>query len=370
MSRRACLLWLLAFIALTGCGDRPPETAALDVAAVLGETGDAGGYARALETRDFRFPRDHGPHPDFRNEWWYLTGHGRDREGRLFGYQLTFFRVALAPELPESSSAWAANQLWMVHAAVTDVAGGRHLETQRFARGALNLAGGRRHPVKIWLGDWWLEHRGGSRWSLHVDAGEFSLSLELDSLKPVVLQGDRGLSRKGPAPGNASYYYSLTRLATSGHITLNGERHAITGLSWLDREWSTSALAEDQTGWDWFSLQVEGQKELMFYRLRTTGGNMHPNSQGVWVTAQGNHRRISPGDLSLEPVEFWESPNGRRYPVAWTLHYPARAVNWRVKAVLPDQEMDLVVRYWEGLVEVIDENDRTIGHGYLELTGY
>ena len=371
MNRRMLTLVVLLAVVVAGCNGENPGPQGIDISRALGQTADADCYARAVAVRPFSFPFDHGAHPRYRNEWWYATGHLRDAGGNLYGFQVTLFRIAVAPQPPRSQSAWATNQVWMAHAAITDVAAGEHREFQRFARGALGLAGAQRDPVRVWLGDWSMTLVNENRWELSLSTEAFSLELMLEPLKPVVLQGDRGLSRKSPLPGNASYYYSQTRLATTGEITIRGKRLEVTGSSWLDREWGTSALAPDQAGWDWFSLQLDSGEELMFYRLRTSAGGMHPNSLGSWVTDKGSSTTVTPADIELEPIGWWRSGSGRRYPIEWRLVHPATGSHWRVRAVLADQEMNLTVIYWEGLVEVVDTGSGdVVGHGYLEMTGY
>ena len=220
------------------------------------------GFTRAEAPRTFRFPEDHGPHPDTASEWWYVTGHLRTAQGRRFGYELTFFRVALAPDMPARPSAWATRQIYMAHLALTDPEGRRFHAFERFNRAALDMAGATAAPLRIWLDDWTLAARPGADPSLatpplllRAAEGPVALALELDAGKPPVLQGAAGLSRKGPEPGDASYYYSLTRLATRGTLELNGERFAVEGESWMDREWGTSALGPERSGWDWFGLR-------------------------------------------------------------------------------------------------------------------
>ncbi len=338
--------------------------------------GDVSGYARALEPREFVFPADHGPHPDFRNEWWYLTGNLESEAGRRFGYQVTFFRIALAPDDPHSPprrSNWATRQVWMAHVALSDAGNRRHREHERFARGAAGLAGAQAEPFRVWLEDWRLRSDPdgvGSTWELSVDTADFELSFRLEPIRPIVLQGDAGLSRKSAEPGNASYYYSMTRLKTTGEIRVDGERHSIEGLSWLDREWSTSALGEDQAGWDWFALQFDDGRDLMFYQLRRKDGGVDPHSAGTLIDSSGERRALSASDVVLQPLRWWQSSDGTRYPLAWRLALADRP-GYRVEAVFDDQRMETSVRYWEGMVEVFDERtERPLGRGYLELAGY
>jgi predicted secreted hydrolase len=238
---------LLVIIALSACDgpERESDTATgLTVADVLGG-GDTAGFERAVEPRDFRFPRDHAAHPAFRSEWWYITGNLEDNRGRRYGYQVTFFRNALAPpdQAPANPSAWTTRQVWMAHAAVTDIDGRQHEAVERFSRGEPGLAGARLDPPRVWLHDWRLTGDGDAFPARLEVAGEaFSLQLTLATEKPPVLHGDAGLSRKGREPGNASYYYSYTRLKTRGRLRFGDNTVPVTGASWLDREWSTSAL--------------------------------------------------------------------------------------------------------------------------------
>jgi predicted secreted hydrolase len=353
--------------------DRPVD-APISVSAVLSDE-QAQGYQRAYQARPFTFPADHGPHPGFRTEWWYLTGNLTDSQGRHFGYQLTIFRIALSPKPPVSDSAWRTNQLYLGHFAVTDVASGRHLAFERFSRAALGLAGAQASPFRVWLEDWSLASRGDGTFPLRIYAREKDLALELtlEPSKPMILQGDRGLSRKTAEPGNASYYYSYTRLHTQGQVSLDGQNFAVSGDSWFDREWSTSALAREQSGWDWFALQLENKQELMFYRLRDRNGQADPYSQGVWVSADGSVQKLGPEDVELKVLDRWTSPvTGDHYPSRWRLRLPVQALDLIITPRLADQEMRLTVRYWEGAVLAEGHiGTRPIsGQGYLEMTRY
>jgi predicted secreted hydrolase len=348
----------------------------MSLSATLGGA-DTTGYARAVLPRPFVFPDDHGPHPQYRTEWWYVTGNLGDAEGRRVGYQLTIFRNALAPFAPRSSSAWATQQAYMAHLAVTDAGGGEFHAFERFARGALGLAGARARPFRVWLEDWVLEAEGGEGifpMRVRASEGDVTLDLTLDAGKPPVLQGEAGLSRKGPEPGNASYYYSHTRMPTTGTVVLRGDTLAVSGASWLDREWSTSVLTEGQVGWDWFALQMDDGWELMVYALRMADGGAHPLSEGVLVDPQGRSRRLAFGtDVQVTPVDTWTSPHsGVRYPSAWRVRVPSRRWELDVAPVLEDQELNLAFRYWEGAVDVRGRvgGEGPSGSGYVELTGY
>jgi predicted secreted hydrolase len=373
------LLHLAAFLlwgawALSRPSSAPDPGPVLSAAGAL-MGGDTAGYARALEPRPFRFPEDHGPHPDYRTEWWYLTGHLDGEEGEAFGFQFTLFRSALAPTPPERASAWSTRQLWMGHFALTDVRSGVHLHEERFARGAAGLAGGETSRFRVWLEDWVLE--GDPDFPLSLVAmfedGRGGIELEVEEGKSPVLQGDRGLSQKGPEPGNASFYVSWTRMPLRGTVTLAGRSTSVTGEGWMDREWSTSALGEGQVGWDWFSLQLSDGRELMYFELRRQDGTLDPSNHGVWVEPDGSYRPLSPDEVTLEVTGTWVSPRGgTRYPAGWVLRVPSEGVELRLVPRVPDQEMNVSFRYWEGALEVTGTSRGVpvTGRGYAELTGY
>jgi predicted secreted hydrolase len=364
----AALLWLAVL------GVRPDDRArdpTLDLAAAL-STHDAG-YARADHVREFRFPTDHGPHPRFRHEWWYFTGNLKTPSGRRFGYELTIFRFALSPQRAERASHWGTNQLYMGHLALTDPQRESFDFFERFSRGALGLAGARAMPFKVWLEDWEIASLGERvfPWWLSAKAGDVTLDLTLRPVKPRVLQGDRGLDRKSAA-GDASYYYSYTRLGTTGTLRVGARAFMVSGWSWLDREWSSGALAEDQQGWDWFALQLDNGADLMFYRLRGADGTTDPNSGGVWVTRRGNPTSLAHDDATLSELDYWSSPRGGAYPARWRLSVPQRDCKFTITPLLADQELDASVRYWEGAVAVRGacRGEEIRGRGYVELTGY
>lgn len=369
----AARVWVLCLVFLLASCDKQAESTGMDLNAALGGI-PASGFARVIEPRPFVFPKDHAAHPEFRNEWWYVTGNLQTTTGRRFGYQVTLFRIALSPQKPANPSNWSTNQVWMAHIALTDVEGNQHLHDQRFARGAAGLAGQIEQPFKVWLEDWQIigQGQGDFPWALQVANADFSLKLNLQPEKPVVLQGNRGLSQKSSEAGNASYYYSFTRLATTGSIHYQQQDFQVTGDSWLDREWSTSALGADQAGWDWFSLQLDAGQELMFYQLRKRSGEpdlLH--SQGKWIVADGSTQNLGLKDVQLKPMKYWQSPKGAKYPIVWELDYPAIQAQWRIEALVEDQLMATSVIYWEGAVQVVDRvSGKVLGRGYLELSGY
>ena len=363
-------IWLLPLALLvTACNNAPPDTApVLRVAQVMGAEPDPG-FARALEPRTFTFPRDHGAHPEYAIEWWYLTGNLQTDSGRRFGYQFTLFRVGLRPGEPDSDSAWRTRQVYMGHLAISDADKAHHHSAERFARAAAGLAGSQITPFSVWLGPWSLQADSAFD-SLMIEAGTdtFGLQLRLQaSASPLVFQGDRGLSRKSGTPGNASYYYSLTRLPTHGELRIGEARYTVTGHSWMDREWSSSALNRNQVGWDWFALQLDDGRDLMYYQLRDAEGASDPFSRGSLVGPDGQVQALLPGQVTLTALRHWQANDGTRYPVSWRLQVSEPALDLTVSALFDDQRMDHSVRYWEGAVEVSGSHT---GRGYLELSGY
>lgn len=335
---------------------------------------DTAGYRRATTVRDFSFPADHGPHPGFKNEWWYVTGNLNGPDGTPYGYELTIFRFALTPPSdsagPIVRAGWRTNQFYMAHFAVTDGGGETFHAAERFGRGGAGLAGARADPFRVWLEDWSMRSTGPETFPvrLRARAEDVGIDLRIRPEKPMIFQGDRGLSQKGPGSGNASYYYSYTRLATEGGLAVGGDTVRVSGHSWLDREWSTSALGPDQEGWDWFALQLDDGRDLMYYQLRNDDGSASRFSEGVLVGPDGTKQVIDRSDVALEVLDTWTTPDGTHtYPVEWVLRIPDEDVDLRVRALMPNQELDVSVRYWEGAVRV---EGSAAGQGYVELTGY
>jgi len=346
----------------------------LNVTEVLGSE-DHEGFARAIQPHNFEFPRDHGPHPTFKTEWWYYTGNLHNGAGRRFGYQLTFFRNALQPEPIPRQSAWASNQVYLAHFALSDPQNDDFYYSERFSRAGLGLAGATAEPFNVWLEDWSAGGSGDAAlpMQLRADSGEVAIALQLDSSKPFVLQGQQGLSQKSAEPGNASYYYSLTRMPTNGEIRIAGKHYQVSGSSWLDREWSTSALGPDQVGWDWFSLQFDDDTELMYYQLRLKDGQPDPLSSGVLVGEKGETRPLTADDVLIDVLDDWTSPySGGRYPARWRLQVPAAELDLEIIPLMADQELQTSIRYWEGAVFVQGTRgqQQVQGYGYVELTGY
>jgi predicted secreted hydrolase len=366
------LILLIAIATAWWLSSRPTPSPVepFDLGGVLGGVAEAG-FARAQMPREFFFPADHGPHPGFRNEWWYFTGNLESLAGRRFGFQLVFFRNALAPGQAAGDSPWRSHQSWMAHLSLSDLQADGFHAYERFSRGGMGLAGAQAAPFGVWLDDWTVrEEQGG--WRLQAREQGIALDLLLEPLGKPVLQGEAGLSRKSGEPGNASYYYSIPRLKAEGEVAIEGQGHRVQGLAWLDREWSTSALGEGQVGWDWFSLQLSDGSDLMFYRLRHEDGSSDPFSAGSWLQADGQLIPLKAEDLELAVRETWQSPLGGSYPLAWRLAIPAHSLELEVTPAMQNQELDLLVRYWEGAVDVrgTRAGSSIQGRGYLELTGY
>jgi len=385
MRKRSLLIEYALFIPvillLVGCdageevrGER--DTVASSRLSELLSPEDLQGYPLALEPRAFSFPEDHGPHPAYRNEWWYVTGNLDAAGDQRFGFELTIFRFALAPagepRPVEAASAWATNQVYIGHFALTDVEAERFHVAQRYARGALGLAGAQAKPLRVWVEDWYLQESTTGIWSLRAFDGDVKLTLSLEALKPPVLNGAGGLSQKSSERGNASYYYSVPRLRAEGTLSVGDDAHDVSGLAWLDREWGSSALSDEQVGWDWFALQLSDGSELMYYNLRRTDGSNDPHSAGTFVPLEGDGMYLSRDGVTVEVKDYWDSPRGGRYPMGWTIEVPQLDLVLRVDPVLEAQELDTNVRYWEGAVNVAGERagNSVVGRGYVELTGY
>ncbi len=359
-----------AAFALWPSSPRQPIQAIVAVREALAE--DRAGFARALAPRPMSFPEDHGPHPDFRTEWWYYTGNLKTPTGRHVGFQLTFFRVALSPVEEPRASAWATRQLYVAHFAVTDTAGGRFHAASRTSRAALGLAGAQAAPYRVWVESWSAEGGGGAT-RLRAQEGDVAIDLIASPAKPVVLQGDRGLSRKGPEPGNASLYYSFTRMPVRGTVRLGAETLEVSGEAWMDREWSTSALGAGVEGWDWFAVHLDDGRELMIYVLRRRDEMIDPFSAGTLVAADGTVRRLEAGDFHVETLKHWTSPHsGVRYSSRWRLSVPSAELRVEIEPRLADQELRVGTRYWEGAVGVggAAGGRPVTGQGYVELVGY
>ena len=447
--RRAAFLVTVAVILATAAvwSARPrqvPGALSADVVSFLADASGSAGFARVTGPQPLDFARDAGPHPDYQTEWWYYTGNLAEASGnpasfergsaisdvsgnpissesgipasterlsdprtRRFGFQLTFFRRAIAPPSTAPTqttraSRWATNQIYLAHFAVTDVAGGTYQSAERTARGGAGLAGAVAAPYRVWLESWWAQALAGMRTygggsmpgptvgptaGLAADAAPLAgptvrlvasdppvaLDLTTIPLKPPALHGESGYSRKGSAPGNASMYYSYTRLGASGRITTPAGTFPVAGTAWMDHEWSTSALEPGQVGWDWFSLQLDDGWDIMAFQMRQQDGGTAPSSSGSLVDPAGRVTRLGKDDFAIGVGGTWQSPRtGAHYPAKWHLALPAQAIDLHIEPLASDQELDVAFKYWEGAVRVTGTRaGRPVGgYGYVELTGY
>lgn len=324
----------------------------------LGEA--AGDFAAVTGPAALNFPADHGAHPEFRIEWWYLTATLEDADGRSYGAQWTLFRQALEPG-PQRDG-WASQQVWSAHAAVTTP--DRHLYAERFARGGIGQAGVEADPFQAWIDDWAMvaESGGLDVLAVRAEGEDFTYELDITADGPLVLHGKNGFSVKSET-GQASYYYSQPFYRARGTLTIGGEPVAVEGTAWLDREWSTQPLTGDQEGWDWLALHFESGARLMAARLRS---KTQPYRFGTWIEPDGTARPLGPEQVRLEPRETAEVA-GREVPVGWHLAVPDAGVAVDIRAVNAQSWMGTSFPYWEGPVAVTGSHN---GRGYLEMTGY
>jgi predicted secreted hydrolase len=337
------------------------------------------GFTQANAQRQLEFPTDHGAHPDFQTEWWYYTGNLQTYQGRHFGFQLTFFRRALLPpgEIPERPSNLSTHQVYMAHFTLTDVDGRRFYAFERLSRGAAGLAGAQSRPYRVWLENWCIEEMDEGIFKLSAAQNDITLDLILTDVKRPILHGDNGYSRKGPEPGNASHYISQTRLLSKGTIMIGSQVIPVNGLSWMDHEFSTNALATDQVGWDWFALQLDDGTDLMVFQIRKEEGSpdglIDPYSSGTLVFTDGRSRHLTLADFEIIVHNTWRSPHSNAiYPANWTINIPSAEISLNIEPYLGDQELNLSFTYWEGAVKIHGEigDQQVSGYGYAELTGY
>jgi predicted secreted hydrolase len=316
-------------------------------------------------------PRDHVSHPAFKIEWWYYTGNLDTSRGRRFGYQATFFRIGVDLS-PKNPSRFAVRDLFLAHAAVTDVEGKRYVSAERLNRAGPGTAGASGTEYAVWNMDWEARSEYG-RHKVHARDSQFAFDLTLSEDRQAVLHGDHGYSQKGATPGNASEYYSLTRMPTDGTITIEGEPFKVRGASWMDHEFGTTFLEKYQQGWDWFALQLEDGRDVMFYLLRRRDGTIDPFSAGTLVGSNGTVTALRAADVRVEALAHWTSPrSGVRYPARWRVSVPSAALQLQIEPRQPDQELNVGTRYWEGAVSISGSaGERPVaGQGYVELVGY
>lgn len=328
----------------------------------------------------YRFPHDHGAHEEFRTEWWYYTGHLSTKRGRRFGYQLTFFRRGVAQEAARNNpSRWAIRHLYLAHVALTDLDHSRFSYAEKLSRAGLGKAGADPRQLRVWIDRWKADAAPAEPHRHHLQAAgdDFALDLTVASEKHPVIHGQDGVSRKGASPEQTSHYYSLTRLATSGTITVAGEVLPVTGLSWMDHEFGSGDLGANQVGWDWFSIQLDNRMEVMLYQVRLADGTIDPASSGSLILPDGRVQTLTVSDVRIEPVDYWTSRlSGARYPARWKIAIPSVDLMLEVTPELADQELRTThstqVTYWEGAARIAGTQRGVplAGAGYVELTGY
>lgn len=402
------LVMLVSFVIsiCVGCTDNRSNDAVsgdtnIDILKIFG--GDpSGGFARVHRKKDFIFPEDHGPHLKYKHEWWYFSGNLHTDLGRRFGYQLTIFRIGLKSEFSLANtsraakkskdvyqSKWRSNHVYMAHFAVTDISEKRFYPFQKISRGNIGLAGSQYYTnpdpridennLKLWVDNWSVESLSDSVFPLRIKAssGDVSINLAITQSKPVVLNGYEGMSLKGSETGNASYHYSIPRLETQGEIELEGFKHKVKGKSWFDREWFTSAFTNAITGWDWFAIQLEDDREIMIYYLRNQDNAKTKHSGGTIIERDGKYKKLDANDITMVVKGYWKSQKtGISYPAGWKIAIPSHSIEMLITPLVEDQELDFIPRYWEGAVRVsaVDQSGNrrkpVTGFGYVELVGY
>jgi predicted secreted hydrolase len=374
--RRRKTLLGLSFCAISLCATLLP----VFLEAGSQDAPDNPGFRPAVAGYSYRFPRDHGSHDEFRTEWWYYTGHLSVEDGRRFGYQLTFFRRGIEQaRVRTNPSRWTIRHLYLAHFALSDHDNARFRYAEKVSRAGLGKAGAETGQLRVWIDRWIAETFSphDDRHHLKASAKDFSIDFIVTPEKPPVVHGERGVSRKGSAPGQASHYYSLTRLATTGILSVDGEQLKVSGTSWMDHEFGSGDLGEEQVGWDWFSVQLDNRSELMFYRLRRTDGTSDAASSGTLTFPDGRSQHLSASDLQVENLDHWTSTaSGARYPSRWRISAASLGLSLTLTPLFQDQELitrrSTQVTYWEGAVRVSGtlRNAPVSGQGYVELTGY
>jgi predicted secreted hydrolase len=378
--------WLAASLVLSSAVSSSSPSTERRPAPERAET-TTGPFQQARPGYRYLFPRDHGSHPAFQTEWWYYTGHLHAADGRRFGYELTFFRRGLRrTDQPHQDSAssqkqsrWRINDLYLAHFALTDLSERRFHYAEKISREGLGKAGADQGRLRVWIDQWSAAMPEGSNGTHRLTAAmeDYGIELALSPAKPPVIHGSQGVSRKGSKPKEASHYYSLTSLATTGTLTVKGEPIPIRGQSWMDHEFGSGELSAELVGWDWFSLQLTTGEELMWYRLRREDGLADPASSGTWVGADGRNVPLTTEAIRLDELDRWTSPQSHaHYPSRWRVSSEALDLTLNVEPLLSDQELitrrSTRVTYWEGAVHITGtlRGKPVTGQGYVELTGY
>jgi len=351
---------LAAIVLLAGCSeaDKPESMSSL-----MGQT--TSGYAEVVKGAEFRFPQDHQPHPDFRQEWWYLTANLKTDQGQPLGLQWTQFRIAVSPETSQQDG-WATNQIYFAHTAITSRE--QHLAEEKWSREHPQLAGVTKNPFSVKLDNWQWQSEGTNLFpaSLSADSDQFSYQLKLTSDKPFQLQGEQGYSQKNTKGDMASYYYSQPFIEITGSVNINGKEQQVTGKGWLDREWSSQFLSKSQQGWDWFALRLNDGSALMLFQLRNSDDKKNSFYSGRRMYPDGSGRNITSQQIKLTATRQHKI-EGHYYPVGWQIQIPSEQIDVEISPVNDNAKMPLSVSYWEGPVTFSGSHS---GEGYMELTGY
>ena len=354
-----------------GTGDKKANE--ISVASIM--SGEVSGFKKADSIRQFIFPKDHFAHNEYRTEWWYFTGNLFTQEGRRFGYQFTIFRNGILPGSESDSVVISQNSLYSIHIGISDIQNQKFYSYERYARALDGLAGSDETAKRIYIegNEILFDFSNGAElpgFQVNSSTDDFKISFNLVPEKKMVLHGDKGLSKKSNKPGNASYYYSFTKLNTGGELTLQGEKFKLNGSSWMDREWSTSALESDQKGWDWFALQMEDGTELMYFRLRDSTGSTN-FQKGTLIQMDGSYDVFTGNDFKITPLKNAEI-DGIKYPVEWEIKIIPLNFVFGVSVAMKNQVHYFRLRYYEGAINAFKKSGNEIskGVGYVELTGY
>lgn len=353
-------------------------TATLSVILILPAFAPGDEWKQSTAPRSWHFPKDHGAHPDYRTEWWYFTGNLVDEKRNRYGYQLTFFRQGIQKKIKSRRNSWSIRDVYLAHFAVSNIGNGSFWFSEQVSRPGPGLAGARTQDMNVWCLKWSARMKNG-RILLDAKHGDTYLKLELLPRKPVVLHGENGLSRKGPLPGQATYYYSFTDLETKGTLKLEKmpDPVHVTGKSWFDQEFGSHQLSGEQVGWDWFSLHLSDGRDLMLYLLRRKDGTVEPSSSGTLVEKNGRARHLKLQDIDIEFLGRWKSPaSGGLYPNSWQIRIPLADINLVISTMIANQELNTAIStgviYYEGAVEGKGTSSRrpVTCEGYVEMTGY
>ena len=325
----------------------------------------------------YSFPKDHGSHSDFKTEWWYYTGNLKGEDGNQYGYELTFFRSALDLEKPVYNSIWSIPNVYMAHFALSDVQNKRFYTKARMQRPGPDFAGSTKDKLKVWTLNWSASMDINEKQTLKAKSSDCSLDLEVSPLKPLVIHGENGISRKAALGDHASHYYSYTRLKTDGLLNINGKRIKVSGISWMDHEFGSNQLNENQVGWDWFSIHLNNNKEIMLYLMRLDDGSYDQASSGSLISENGKLTHLKLSDYKIKPTGKWKSDKTKiEYKMGWEIEIPSQKVHLKVSPKINNQEFARqegnAVTYWEGACYVLGtyENQPCRGDAYVEMTGY